>query len=176
MYLMNALESLDIDSHMKGKNEVEEEYMASARAKMSLIRKYNSIHQADAKYKTVDLWFIPAEVLSYFIFFILLKPNVYLYLTSICSLLENYFQSITHHQIAFKFHSFYFLHSFLSFLLLLLLLSRKQSSDCSVNHHIYSFFFQLLLLKYLVMKSFSFVQLLILLQLIPDFPPINLFL
>ena len=39
-YLDSAVETIDIDTHMKGKGDVEQGYIESAEAKIALLKKY----------------------------------------------------------------------------------------------------------------------------------------
>lgn len=40
LYLNSALETLDFDSHMKGKKMVEHDFIEAANAKLALLKKY----------------------------------------------------------------------------------------------------------------------------------------
>lgn len=39
-YLSSSVETMDFDSHMKGRSSVEKDYLEAARAKMAILRKF----------------------------------------------------------------------------------------------------------------------------------------
>lgn len=42
VYLDSAVETLDFNAHMKGKQEVEHDFLESAKAKMAILRRFQS--------------------------------------------------------------------------------------------------------------------------------------
>lgn len=42
LYLDSAIETLDFDSHMSGKKKVEHDFIESAKAKMAIIKKFQT--------------------------------------------------------------------------------------------------------------------------------------
>lgn len=40
LYLSSAIQTMDFDTHMKGKSSAENDYLEAARAKMAILRKF----------------------------------------------------------------------------------------------------------------------------------------